>query len=80
MKHEYLNLDQLIDKLTQMRASGVPGTIATAIPSPDNNGRAGFFQRIEGVGRVAVAKTDHEKGVSLCRAVAARGVEILVIR
>lgn len=80
MKNDFLSLDQLIDKLVQLRESGVPGSIATAIPATDNNGRGGYFKRIEGAGRVAVAKTDHEKGHALCRALAARGVDVLVIR
>lgn len=80
MNTESLSLDKLIKKLTQLRDSGVPGSIATAIPAADNNGRGGYFQRIEGASRVAVAKADHEKEQGLCRAVAARGVDVLVIR
>ncbi|MYM92387.1 hypothetical protein [Duganella vulcania] len=78
MRH--LTLDQLIAKLQQLKESGVPGDIAVAIPALDNNGRGGVMQRIEGAGRVAVAKADMDKGYDLCKTVATRGVEIVVIR
>jgi len=77
---EYLTLDQLIAKLQQMKDSGVSGDIAVAVPAVDNNGRGGMMQRVEGAGRVSVAKADMDKGYSLCKTVAARGVEVLVIR
>lgn len=76
----YLTLDQLVAKCQQMKDAGVPGDIPVAIPALDNNGRGGMMQRVEGVGRVAVAKADMDKGFSLCKTVATRGVEILVIR
>lgn len=76
----YLTLDDLLSKLQQLKDGGVPGDIAVAIPSVDNNGRGGFMQRIEGAGRVAVANADMDKGYGLCKTVAARGVEVLVIR
>ena len=78
MRH--LTLDQLMAKLQQLKDSGVPGDIAVAIPALDNNGRAGMLQRIEGAGRVSVAKADMDKGYGLCKTVATRGVEIVVIR
>lgn len=77
---QHLTLDQLIAKLQQMKDAGVPGDIAVAIPAIDNNGRGGMMQRIEGAGRVAVAKADMDKGYALCKTVATRGVEIIVIR
>ena len=77
---QFLTLDPLMVKLQQLKDSGVPGDIAVAVPSIDNNGRGGWMQRIEGAGRVSVAKADMEKGYALCKTVAARGVEVLVIR
>lgn len=77
---QFLTLDQLIIKLQQLKESGVSGDIPVAVPSVDNNGRGGWMQRIEGAGRVAVAKADMDKGHALCKTVAARGVEVLVIR
>lgn len=59
---QYLTLDQLIAKLQQLKDSGVSGDIPVAVPSVDNNGRGGWMQRIEGAGRVAVAKADMDKG------------------
>ena len=76
----YLTLDELIAKLQQLKASGIAGDIAVAIPSTDNNGRPGWVQRIEGAGRVAVAKPDIDKGYALCKTVAARGIDVIVIR
>lgn len=76
----YLTLDDLLIKLQQLKDAGTPGSIAIAIPSTDNNGRSGYVQRVEGAGRVAVAKTDMDKGYGLCKTVAARGVDVLVIR
>lgn len=76
----YLTLDQLIAKLQQLKDAGAPGDIAVAIPALDNNGRGGMMQRIEGAGRVSVAKADMEKGYGLCKTVASRGVEVVVIR
>lgn len=78
MRH--LTLDQLIAQLTELKESGVPGDIAVGIPARDNNGRGGVMQRVEGTGRVAVAKADMDKGYDLCKTVASRGVEIVVIR
>jgi hypothetical protein len=80
MDTQYLTLDQLITKLQQLKDSGVAGETAVAFPSVDNNGRGGMMQRIEGAGRVAVAKADFDKGYGLCKTVATRGVEVLVIR
>lgn len=77
---QFLTLDQLLAKPNQLKDSGVPGDIAVAIPSHDNNDRGGMMQRVEGAGRVAVAKTDFDRGIALCKTVAARGVEVLVIR
>lgn len=73
----FLTLDELIDKLQQQRAAGVPGDTPTAVPAPDARGQ---LKRIEGVGRVAVAKSDMDKGQGVCRPVATRGVTVLVIR
>lgn len=76
----YLTLDQMIAKLQQLKDAGVPGDIAVAIPALDNSGRGGMMQRIEGAGRVSVAKADMDKGYALCKTVANRGVEVVVIR
>jgi hypothetical protein len=76
----YQSLDQLIASLQQMKADGVPGDAAVVIPSTDNNGRYGFMQRIEGPGKVSVAKADFEKGYDRCKVVSSRGVEVVVIR
>jgi len=78
MRH--LTLDQLIAKLQGLKDAGVPGDIAVAIPALDNNGRAGMVQRVEGAGRVAVAKADIDKGYDLCKMVTTRGVQVVVIR
>lgn len=77
---EYLTIDQLIGKLQQLKEAGVPGDTPVATPSVDNNGRVGYMQRVEGAGRVSVAKSDMDKGYGLCKSVAARGVEIVVVR
>lgn len=78
MRH--LTLDQLIAKLQSLKEAGVPGDMAVAIPALDNNARRGVVQRIEGAGRVAVAKADFEKGYDLCKMVSTRGVDVVVIR
>jgi hypothetical protein len=77
---EYVTLDDLILKLQQCKDSGVPGSIAVGIPSFDNNGRGGVIKRIESVCQASVAKVDMDKGYSICKTVANRGVEILLIR
>lgn len=77
---QYLTLDLMIAKLLQLKESGVPGDMAVAIPALDNNGRGGMMQRVEGAGRVAVAKADMDKGYGLCKAVATSGVDVIVIR
>lgn len=78
MRH--LTLDQLIAKLHALKDAGVPGDIAVAVPAVDNNGRGGMVQRVEGAGRVAVAKSDIDKGYDLCKLVSTRGVQVVVIR
>lgn len=78
MRH--LTLDQLLAELQKMKEEGTPGDIAVAIPSTDNNGRFGMMRRIEGPAKVSVAKADFDKGYDLCKVVATRGVEVLVIR
>jgi hypothetical protein len=75
----FLTLDQTIEKLLLLKASGLPGDSAVAIPCFNNNGQSGFMQRIEHVGRSAVAKTEFEKGWGVCQLVSLRGVEIVSI-
>jgi hypothetical protein len=79
MNTEHLSLDELTAKLTQLRESGVPLSTAKAIRAAQNNGRGVYVQRIEGTGRVSLAKADHEMGQGPCRAVAAGGADALVI-
>ncbi|MFT6641389.1 MAG: hypothetical protein ACJAUZ_002393 [Flavobacteriaceae bacterium] len=76
----FLTVDQLIAKLQRLKESGVPGEMPVAISAVNSQGQAGFFQRIEGAGRVAVAKSDLDKGSTLCKAVATQGVDVVVIR
>jgi len=76
----YLTVDQLIAKLDELKLSGVSGAMPVAIPSVDNNGALGWMQRIERAGLRIVAKSDIEKGHSLCKTVVSRGVEVLVIQ
>lgn len=78
MRH--LTLDQLIAKLQALKEAGVPGDIAVVVPALDNNARGGMVQRVEGAGRVAVAKADIDKGYDLCKMVSTRGVQVVNIR
>lgn len=75
----YLSIDQLISKLQELKDSGTPGDMPAMIPSRDNNGRSGFFQRVEGLQQTKIAKSDFDKQFSLCKGVYSRGVEVLVI-
>lgn len=76
----YLTLDQLLVELQVLKDTGVPGDSPVYIPCRDNNGRGGYLQRIEGVSLCAAAKPEVEKGLSIVKTVAARGVRVPMIR
>ena len=75
----YLTLDQTIEVLVAMKAAGIPGDAAVAMPVRGRNGYSGYVQRIEGIGRAAVAADEIEKGWGMCETVALRGVEVVSI-
>lgn len=74
----YLTIDQMIEALQEAKAQGADGAMPVAIPF-GGAGRGGYLGRVEGVVRVAVAKGDVEKGISIVKTVASRGVEVLMI-
>lgn len=71
-----LTLDQLISALQALKDTGVPGDSSVYLPCRDNNGNGGYLQRIEGVSLCAAAKPEVDKGWSMVKTVATRGVRV----
>lgn len=72
-------IDSLIALLELQKAEGVPGSTAVVFASQDNNGKRGFAQRVMLVRPVALAKAEFDKGWEVCKVVANRGVQALMI-
>lgn len=75
----YLTLDELMARLQSCKDAGVPGNIPMAMPAAAHCG-GGMLQRIENIHQLAVGKSDMDRGHALCRAVATRGVPVLVLQ
>lgn len=76
----FLDLDQTIEALTRLRASGVAGTTPVTYPTTDNNLSPGFMQRVESIAVSTVAKADFERGYGICKAGTRGGVPVVAIR
>lgn len=77
---EYLSIDDVINNLNHLKECGMPGDTPVVFPSRDNNMRGGVVERASALARVPVGKSDMDKGYNICKLVASRGVEVVVIR
>jgi len=68
-------LDETIAELQKLRDSGVPGDSVVALP--DNTGRNANFELKPRL--ASVAKAEFEKGWTIAKFVAQRGVQIVLL-
>lgn len=72
-------LDQLIQQLQELKASGVPGDTLIGVVTNDNNGNPKLVQLNIQPRMVALAKDEADKDWETCRKVTRGGVPAVLI-
>ncbi|KVP17067.1 hypothetical protein WJ84_01980 [Burkholderia ubonensis] len=74
-----MTLDEYIEELQRLKASGVPGNTVIALAGTDNNNR-GVIANFEVRPHLrSVAKADFDKGWTIAKFVSQRGIQILLL-